>query len=309
MGRKIWGEMEAPLSLLLTVAILLALVETGLGQGKWATTAHEQRRAELLTDLAVQNEIVGAAAKDYYVMTNTKPHSVDEVDLDDGVDPDVKPALTMLAKMKEDWNVMKFGPEEAKKLAANGTEPKNDGIVAAPDDSMTSAIVTSATQAYRKATGHDIPKQRARDIVMPRNDKEVFAMLGSVGKELNEMQNKTSTPKFGDVTEAYEAMKDRKINIPSEEKSEELGESTYEEEALDAAMASGTQETKSILGLDKVDQSYHDDKAAAQAILSKQVDETNYNDVDSAIDDSLPNDGESSINDDVGVVELSGMGS
>merc|ERR1719174_2432565 len=51
-------------------------------------------------------------------------------------------------------------------------------------------------------------------------------------------------------------------------------------------MSGGEQEAEDILGLDKVDDSAESDKSTTQAILDKQVDDTNYASVDDAIDDN-----------------------
>jgi len=247
---------------------------------KWAVSSHEERRAELLTRVEVEHEILGKAAKEFYKMEGKKPPTkVEDVDIFEKNNPSKMKAQGLMAEMKHDWMVMQYGPEKAKEMEKKGTELQ---MPEAKDTSMTDALVESAARDYTKATGlKAIPKAK-QEIVNPRNEKEVFQMLEEVGAKLHEMKNGTKK-RFVGASQAYKQMVDRKIIVPDRA---ELGESEYERQALDDAMAGGAKEAEGILGLDKADESYEADKTKAQAILEQQVDNTNYDDVDAAVSDN-----------------------
>lgn len=82
------------------------------------------------------------------------PEKVQDVDMFEEQDPNRKKAMDLMTQMTHDWNVMTYGVDEAKKMAANGTaESGLKGIAKPKDNSMTDALVASAAQDYVSSVG------------------------------------------------------------------------------------------------------------------------------------------------------------
>jgi hypothetical protein len=257
-------------------------------------TMKDMDRAEVLTELEVNREMIGKAVKEYYKYTNQKPPSADDV-LAAGEEPvrdkATQKALETSAELKHLYLVMNYGKKKANELMAHPERMKGkDGIPEPADSSNTAAMIASMVADYTKATGEKnikTPKNKRRTFTAPTNTREVMQLLESVGQDLAELHNHTN--KMKGASDTYNALVDRKIVIP-----DELGESSavkespaeeagdYEDAAMDDVMANDSpKQMEQEFGLDQVDDGYESDKSTAEAVLAKQVDDTDYADVDS----------------------------
>merc|ERR1712166_1068905 len=275
---------------LLVTAVLLV----GLVSAKWQPTGSAEQRAEVVTELEVNNELMQQASKEYFKFTGQKPPTApvddDDMELAGTQSRDVTKMMETLSEAKPLYNVLKVGDKAAREMEKNGTDLSSTAPKPV-DNTMTGALVTEVVRDYAKATGKDLTSAKAKkeddeEITPPQNMHDVMKLMESVGADLHRMKL-SPDKKFQGASNTYDTLLDRRIVVPDLKESAD-DSSGFEDSAMNDAMSGSPKSMEESLGLNPVDDQYQADKAAAQDVLEKQSEKINNERFSD--DDAIPDD-------------------
>jgi len=174
--------------------VLAAVLLVGLASAK--VTAIDEKRAKVVTELEVNNEMMQQASKEYFKFSGEKPPKAPSDDDPTGI-PDepqsreVRKMMDTLSSAKHLYNVMKVGKKAAREMEKNGTSLVDSEGPKPIDNKMTGALLTEVVHDYAKATGKElihkpgVAKKPTREILPPHNLHDVCGCHDCVLKHVS----------------------------------------------------------------------------------------------------------------------------